>query len=131
MTTTTTRIPTTNTDATQRFTDADTGTGRRGRRIGVAVGAVLATCAIGIVAINTGDDRPERPVPARQEQLPEIARWADTHGLTGLSPASLSAIDPTPGFEARRADVQAAIAEAAIAEGLSGLSPASLRPTSD
>jgi hypothetical protein len=127
----TTTTPITDADTTQRSTDADTGTGRWGMRLGVAVGAVLATCAIGIVAINTGDDRPERPVPARQERLPEIARWADTHGLTGLSPASLSAIDSTPGFEARRADVQAAIAEAAVAEGLSGFSPASLRPVSD
>jgi hypothetical protein len=101
-------------------------------RVGVTLGAAVAVATVGIVVSNTSDDPAEQPAPLTQQQrrqavvLAMIAEWAETHGLSGLSPASLTAIDPALAFEARRAQVQAAIAEAAVAEGLSGLSPASL-----
>ena len=126
----------TDTDTTPTFTDGDSGTGRRWGRLGVAVGAAIAVAAMGIVVSNAGDDPAQRPALTQHEQrlaaeLAAVAEWAEAHGLSGLSPASLTAIDRTRGFEARRAEMLAAIAEAAVAGGLSGLSPASLRPVGE
>jgi hypothetical protein len=94
-------------------------------RVGFA-GAVLAAAALVLTAYG-GDEAAERPAPRGQQQqgvaeLANIARWADGEGLTGLSPASLTAINPDQHTTADLAN----IAEWADSEGLTGLSPASL-----
>jgi hypothetical protein len=63
-----------------------------------------------------------------RDELAAVADMARANGLTGLSPASLTAVDPVGRFDAHRPEILAAIADAAVAEGLFGMSPASLRP---
>jgi hypothetical protein len=90
--------------------------------VGVALTAALVMAACG--SDETAQLQAPRANQQRTAELASIAEWADTEGLTGLSPASLTAIDPN---QQRTAEL-ASIAEWADTEGLTGLSPASLRP---
>ena len=96
------------------------------RRTQIGVVGVALAAALGLAAYG-GDEESGVEVSRGQPQqataeLAGIAEWADSEGLTGLSPASLTVIDPN-----RQATAElAGIAEWADSEGLTGLSPASL-----
>ena len=101
-------------------------------RIARIVAVVVAGGAVGlagtIAVAGAGDEPSRQSVRQRAAAQAELADWARANGVTGLSPASLSATNPE--LASRAADLQA-IAEWARSEGLVGLSPASLRPSDD
>jgi hypothetical protein len=103
-------------------------------RIGRVAAVVVAGSVFGVAGtlVLAAAERPAQPSPRQQEEArAAIAEWATRHHLTGLSPASLTALDRDLDPDACRAAELAAIAESALAEGLWGLSPASLRPVDD
>lgn len=86
------------------------------RRIStVSAGILLA----GALVVGTPTASPERT----HADLSGVAAWAQTNGLSGLSPASAAPINVVAS--------QTGVAEWAIENGLSGLSPASVGPVND
>lgn len=92
------------------------------RRTAAAAAVVAATCLTGAAVAAPHDKAPRSLHPVAVDQS-EVTAWARSEGLTGLSPASLSAV-PAPGAPIDQSDVAAW----ARSKGLTGLSPASLRP---
>src|SRR5688572_21425362 len=93
----------------------------RSARSTILFGAVAGLALVAGLAVRVADAAPASG-PGTATHSHAIAEWADSQGLSGLSPASLSALTPS----ALALDVQ--IAEWARRQGLSGLSPASLAP---
>lgn len=106
-------------------------TKRISRTVVVAVaGAAVGVTATFAVASGSGsDDDPSRYHPAERAA---IARWADEHHMSGLSPASLTSSAVSEyGWTPHLAVEMQAIADYAREHGLTGLSPVSLRPIGD
>ena len=102
-------------------------------RLGRAVAVVVAGSVVGVAGalVVAADDRPSRPTDHYQADREAIAEWAKANDMSGLSPASLSSVDPNFQAEARLAAEYMAIAEHARSAGLSGLSPASMSAVDD
>jgi hypothetical protein len=109
---------------------------RRHHRIGRATAVAVAGGVLGVCTTFAIVSAEQSAQPASRSSLETraVAEWARSHGLTGLSPASLAAperdTDAESDVDARAAEM-AAIAEFAVEEGLTGLSPASLGPVSE
>jgi hypothetical protein len=96
-------------------------THHKSARSTIVFGAVAGLALVAGLAVRVDGAAPSSgPGTATESQA--IAGWAGSQGLSGLSPASLSAAPRS----APALDVQ--IAEWARSQGLSGLSPASLAP---
>ena len=97
-------------------------------RTTIALGAAAGLAVIASLAVRVGDQSPSLGADTAAESH-AIAEWAHGQGLTGLSPASLTAA-PSLGtdLDARIQQERAAIAEWARPQNLTGLSPASLAP---
>jgi hypothetical protein len=94
-------------------------------RLRTLVGGVIAVGAVTFgIGAALAQEAPSS-VPAVADH-PAIAEMARADGLTGLSPASLSATAVSAGY-----GDSAAIADWSRTNGLTGLSPASLTPADD
>jgi hypothetical protein len=95
---------------------------RRARHATIVGLIALAATMIGFGLVQTMTDDPARTTstPAEADVSPQLAEWARTNGVSGLSPASVT---PTADL-----DVSAQLAEWVRANGVSGLSPASVTP---
>ena len=97
-------------------------------RTTIALGAAAGLALIAGIAVRV-DDQTQGQRSRVAAESHAVAEWADSQGLFGLSPASLSvAPRSAPDLEARIQLERTAIAEWARTQGLSGLSPASLAP---
>lgn len=104
-------------------------------RISRTVTVAVAGAAFGLVstfAVANGSSPKEDPDSFHPDQRAAIARWANEHHMSGLSPASLRSSALTEyGWTPRLAADMQEIVEYARLHDLTGLSPASLRPIPD
>ena len=97
-------------------------------RTTIALGAAAGLALIASLAVRVGDQSPSLGADTAAESH-AIAEWANAQGMSGLSPASLSAAARSNAdLDARIQQERAAIAEWARPQNLTGLSPASLAP---
>jgi len=97
-------------------------------RTRIALGAAAGLALVTGIAVRV-DDQPRAPRSGVAAETSAIADWANAHGMSGLSPASLTLVKPRDSdLEARIQLERTAIAEWARTQNLTGLSPASLAP---
>jgi hypothetical protein len=97
-------------------------------RTTIALGAAAGLALIAGIAVRV-DDQPQAQRSRVAAESNAVAEWADSWGLSGLSPASLTVVPRSaPDLQTRIQLERTAIAEWARSQGLSGLSPASLAP---
>ena len=107
------------------------------RSIHTRIGRVLAVAVAGTLVGVTGamvaaaDDGPSHSIDQHKKDREAIAEWAETNGLSGLSPTSVSTVERSAEDWAQLAAEYRAIVEFSRNEGLSGLSPASVHQLSD